>query len=153
MARQEEARVTGTATRRFPTSPSATIGWAEAEKIVLRAYGDFAPEMATIAKQFFDKNWIDASVKPGKAPGAFSASTVPSVHPYVMMNYLGKPRDVMTLAHELGHGVHQMAGASARSASGADAVDARRNRLRLRRDADVQGAARRDARTSASARP
>ena len=63
--------------------------------------------MATIAKQFFDKNWIDAPVKPGKAPGAFSASTVPSVHPYVMMNYLGKPRDVMTLAHELGHGVHQ----------------------------------------------
>lgn len=92
----------------LPDKPERTIGWAEAEKIVLRAYGDFAPEMATIAKQFFDKNWIDAPVKPGKAPGAFSASTVPSVHPYVMMNYLGKPRDVMTLAHELGHGVHQM---------------------------------------------
>ncbi|HEY8194208.1 MAG TPA: M3 family oligoendopeptidase [Hyphomicrobium sp.] len=91
----------------LPDKPERTIGWAEAEKIVLRAYGNFAPEMATIAKQFFDKNWIDASVKPGKAPGAFSASTVPSVHPYVMMNYLGKPRDVMTLAHELGHGVHQ----------------------------------------------
>ncbi|HVJ77395.1 MAG TPA: M3 family oligoendopeptidase [Hyphomicrobium sp.] len=92
----------------LPDKPERTIGWAEAEKIVLRAYGDFAPEMATIAKEFFDKNWIDAPVKPGKAPGAFSASTVPSVHPYVMMNYLGKPRDVMTLAHELGHGVHQM---------------------------------------------
>jgi oligoendopeptidase F len=91
----------------LPDKPERTIGWTEAEKIVLRAYGNFAPEMATIAKQFFDKNWIDASVKPGKAPGAFSASTVPSVHPYVMMNYLGKPRDVMTLAHELGHGVHQ----------------------------------------------
>ncbi|AGK59025.1 oligoendopeptidase F [Hyphomicrobium denitrificans 1NES1] len=91
----------------LPDKPERTIGWAEAEKIVLKAYGNFAPEMATIAKQFFDKNWIDAAVKPGKAPGAFSASTVPSVHPYVMMNYLGKPRDVMTLAHELGHGVHQ----------------------------------------------
>jgi oligoendopeptidase F len=91
----------------LPDKPERTIGWAEAEKIVLKAYGGFAPEMATIAKQFFDKNWIDAAVKPGKAPGAFSASTVPSVHPYVMMNYLGKPRDVMTLAHELGHGVHQ----------------------------------------------
>jgi oligoendopeptidase F len=91
----------------LPDKPERTIGWAEAEKIVLKAYSGFAPEMATIAKQFFDKNWIDAAVKPGKAPGAFSASTVPSVHPYVMMNYLGKPRDVMTLAHELGHGVHQ----------------------------------------------
>ncbi len=91
----------------LPDKPERTITWAEAEKIVLKAYGNFAPEMATIAKQFFDKNWIDAAVKPGKAPGAFSASTVPSVHPYVMMNYLGKPRDVMTLAHELGHGVHQ----------------------------------------------
>ena len=92
----------------LPDKPERVIGWGEAEKIVLRAYNGFAPEMAGIAKQFFDKDWIDAAVKPGKAPGAFSASTVPSVHPYVMMNYLGKPRDVMTLAHELGHGVHQM---------------------------------------------
>ena len=92
----------------LPEKPERVIKWPEAERIVLDAYGDFAPEMAGIAKQFFDKNWIDAPVKPGKAPGAFSASTVPSVHPYVMMNYLGKPRDVMTLAHELGHGVHQM---------------------------------------------
>jgi oligoendopeptidase F len=91
----------------LPEKPERTIGWGEAEAIVLGAYKGFAPEMATIAKQFFDKRWIDAPVKPGKAPGAFSASTVPSVHPYVMMNYLGKPRDVMTLAHELGHGVHQ----------------------------------------------
>jgi oligoendopeptidase F len=91
----------------LPDKPERTISWSEAEQIVLRAYNGFAPEMATIAKQFFDNNWIDAPVKPGKAPGAFSASTVPSVHPYVMMNYLGKPRDVMTLAHELGHGVHQ----------------------------------------------
>jgi oligoendopeptidase F len=92
----------------LPEKPERIIAWNEAEKIVLDAYGNFAPEMASIAKEFFDKNWIDAPVKPGKAPGAFSASTVPSVHPYVMMNYLGKPRDVMTLAHELGHGVHQM---------------------------------------------
>jgi oligoendopeptidase F len=91
----------------LPDKPERTITWPEAQDIVLSAYKGFAPEMAEIAKQFFDKNWIDAPVRPGKAPGAFSASTVPSVHPYVMMNYLGKPRDVMTLAHELGHGVHQ----------------------------------------------
>ncbi|MGQ0457797.1 MAG: M3 family oligoendopeptidase [Hyphomicrobium sp.] len=92
----------------LPDKPERVIAWGEAEAIVLGAYGAFAPDMASIAKQFFDRDWIDAGVKPGKAPGAFSASTVPSVHPYVMMNYLGKPRDVMTLAHELGHGVHQM---------------------------------------------
>ncbi|WP_414653293.1 M3 family oligoendopeptidase [Hyphomicrobium sp.] len=91
----------------LPDKPERVIPWPEAQQIVLRAYEGFAPEMASIAKQFFDKNWIDAPVRPGKAPGAFSASTVPSVHPYVMLNYLGKPRDVMTLAHELGHGVHQ----------------------------------------------
>ncbi len=92
----------------LPEKPERVIKWPEAEKIVLNAYSGFAPEMASIAKQFFDHGWIDAAVKPGKSPGAFSASTVPSVHPYVMMNYQGKPRDVMTLAHELGHGVHQM---------------------------------------------
>ena len=92
----------------LPEKPERIIRWPEAEKIVLGAYRGFAPEMAEIAKEFFDKKWIDAPVKPGKSPGAFSASTVPSVHPYVLMNYLGKPRDVMTLAHELGHGVHQM---------------------------------------------
>lgn len=92
----------------LPEKPDRTISWAEAQEMVLNAYAGFAPEMASIAKPFFDRNWIDAPVRPGKAPGAFSASTVPSVHPYVMMNYLGKPRDVMTLAHELGHGVHQV---------------------------------------------
>ncbi|HMN37173.1 MAG TPA: M3 family oligoendopeptidase [Hyphomicrobium sp.] len=92
----------------LPEKPERVITWPEAEAIVLKAYGAFAPDMAAIAREFFDKNWIDAPVKPGKAPGAFSAATVPSVHPYVLMNYLGKPRDVMTLAHELGHGVHQM---------------------------------------------
>ncbi|MCB1519466.1 MAG: M3 family oligoendopeptidase [Hyphomicrobiaceae bacterium] len=92
----------------LPEKPDRTISWPEAQEMVLSAYAGFAPEMASIARPFFERNWIDAPVRPGKAPGAFSASTVPSVHPYVMMNYLGKPRDVMTLAHELGHGVHQV---------------------------------------------
>ena len=92
----------------LPDKPERVIPWSEAEHMVLSAYNGFAPEMATIAKQFFDKRWIDAPVRPGKTPGAFSASTVPSVHPYVLMNYQGKTRDVMTLAHELGHGVHQV---------------------------------------------
>ncbi|MFA9550286.1 MAG: M3 family oligoendopeptidase [Hyphomicrobium sp.] len=92
----------------LPDKPEKIFTWPEAEQIVLGAFAGFAPEMADIAKEFFDKNWIDAPVRPGKAPGAFSASTVPSVHPYVLLNYLGKPRDVMTLAHELGHGVHQI---------------------------------------------
>ena len=75
---------------------------------MLEAYGGFEPKMATIAERFFDRGWIDAPVREGKSPGAFSHPTVPSVHPYILMNYQGKPRDVMTLAHELGHGVHQM---------------------------------------------
>jgi oligoendopeptidase F len=76
--------------------------------MVLSAYGEFAPEMADIARTFFDRNWIDAPSRPGKSPGAFAHPTVPSAHPYVLLNYLGKTRDVMTLAHELGHGVHQV---------------------------------------------
>ncbi|MCH7832767.1 MAG: oligoendopeptidase F, partial [Proteobacteria bacterium] len=80
----------------------------EARQIVLSAYGDFAPEMSEIAGRFFDHGWIDAPPRPGKDSGAFSHPTVPSVHPYVMLNYHGKARDVMTLAHELGHGVHQV---------------------------------------------
>ncbi len=82
--------------------------WSEARETVLGAYAGFAPEMADIASKFFDRNWIDAPVRPGKQSGAFAHPTVPSVHPYVMLNYLGKPRDVMTLAHELGHGIHQV---------------------------------------------
>jgi oligoendopeptidase F len=92
----------------LPETPQATIGWDEAKNTVLAAYQDFSPDMAEIARTFFDRNWIDAPVRPGKAPGAFAHPTVPSVHPYVMLNYMGKPRDVMTLAHELGHGVHQV---------------------------------------------
>ncbi|MCS0461082.1 MULTISPECIES: M3 family oligoendopeptidase [Rhizobium] len=92
----------------LPETSNAVISWSEAKDTVLSAYGDFAPEMAAIAKRFFDEQWIDAPVRPGKAPGAFAHPTVPSAHPYVLVNYLGKPRDVMTLAHELGHGVHQV---------------------------------------------
>jgi oligoendopeptidase F len=92
----------------LPETPQATIGWDEARDTVLTAYQQFSPDMAEIARTFFDRRWIDAPVRPGKAPGAFAHPTVPSAHPYVLLNYMGKPRDVMTLAHELGHGVHQV---------------------------------------------
>ena len=92
----------------LPMDDPRVIGWDEAKATVLDAYAAFAPEMAGIAEPFFDNGWIDAGVKRGKAPGAFAHPTVAEVHPYVMLNYLGKPRDVMTLAHELGHGVHQV---------------------------------------------
>ena len=92
----------------LPREDNAAISWSEAQETVLSAYGDFSGDMRDIAKQFFDKGWIDAGVREGKAPGAFSHPTVPSAHPYVLMNYQGKTRDVMTLAHELGHGVHQV---------------------------------------------
>ncbi|MEZ5785053.1 MAG: M3 family oligoendopeptidase [Xanthobacteraceae bacterium] len=92
----------------LPQVPSRPIGWDEARDSVLTAYREFSPRMAEIAERFFAARWIDAPMRPGKAPGAFSHPTVPSVHPYVLVNYQGKPRDVMTLAHELGHGVHQV---------------------------------------------
>lgn len=92
----------------LPKVETRTIGWDEARDTVLGAYSAFSPRMADIARDFFDKSWIDAGVRPGKATGAFAHPTVPSAHPYVLLNYLGKPRDVMTLAHELGHGVHQV---------------------------------------------
>jgi oligoendopeptidase F len=92
----------------LPFAATGSIAWPEAQNMVLTAYRGFSPEMAGIAEQFFAHRWIDAPVRPGKAPGAFSHPTTPSAHPYVLMNYQGKPRDVMTLAHELGHGVHQV---------------------------------------------
>ena len=92
----------------LPFAATGTIAWPEAQKMVLTAYRGFSAEMADIAERFFTDRWIDAPVRPGKAPGAFSHPTTPSAHPYVLMNYQGKPRDVMTLAHELGHGVHQV---------------------------------------------
>ncbi len=92
----------------LPTLPPKLVSWDEARQTVQEAYAGFDPRMAAIAEPFYSKGWIDAGVKPGKAPGAFAHPTVTTVHPYVMLNYLGKPRDVMTLAHELGHGVHQV---------------------------------------------
>jgi oligoendopeptidase F len=92
----------------LPEEPKQVIGWDDARETVLTAYGDFSPRMADIAGEFFAKGWIDAPVREGKSPGAFSHPTVPSAHPYILLNYQGKPRDVMTLAHELGHGVHQV---------------------------------------------
>jgi oligoendopeptidase F len=92
----------------LPEKPERVMTWSDAENTVLSAYAGFAPDMSRIAKDFFDKSWIDAPVREGKSPGAFSHPTVPSSHPFILMNYQGKPRDVMTLAHELGHGVHQV---------------------------------------------
>jgi oligoendopeptidase F len=92
----------------LPFAATGAIAWLDAKNMVLSAYQGFSPEMAGIAERFFTDRWIDAPVRPGKAPGAFSHPTAPSAHPYVLMNYQGKPRDVMTLAHELGHGVHQV---------------------------------------------
>jgi oligoendopeptidase F len=92
----------------LPKVESRTIGWGEAKDTVLTAYAAFSPRMADVAERFFARNWIDAPARPGKQAGAFAHPTVPSAHPYVLLNYQGKPRDVMTLAHELGHGVHQV---------------------------------------------
>ena len=92
----------------LPNQPDRLIPWHDAERIVLDAYAAFAPDMAQTAKLFFAGAWIDAPVREGKSPGAFSHPTVPSAHPYILLNYQGKARDVMVLAHELGHGVHQV---------------------------------------------
>jgi oligoendopeptidase F len=92
----------------LPKVDTRPIGWSEAKDTVLSAYEAFSPRMANVAEDFFTRNWIDAPTRAGKQSGAFSHPTVPSAHPYVLLNYQGKPRDVMTLAHELGHGVHQV---------------------------------------------
>jgi len=92
----------------LPDDDDRLIPWDQARGIVLDAYGRFSPDLAAVGAKFFDSAWIDAPVRPGKAPGAFAHPTVPSVHPYLLVNYQGKTRDVMTLAHELGHGVHQV---------------------------------------------
>ncbi len=91
----------------LPNEIDKIYSWQEAKDIVLSAYNKFSPKLADVAKNFFDNNWIDVPTAPGKRGGAFAHPTVPSSHPYLMLNYLGKARDVMTLAHELGHGVHQ----------------------------------------------
>lgn len=92
----------------LPDDDDRKIEWHEARERVLTAYGAFSPELAAIGKRFFDKPWIDAVLTPGKSGGAFAHPTVPSAHPYLLLNYHGRTRDVMTLAHELGHGVHQV---------------------------------------------
>ncbi len=92
----------------LPNEETRTIPWEEARDTVLKAYNAFSPDLAAVGKRFFDHHWIDAPARPGKSPGAFAHPTVPSAHPYLLLNYLGKTRDVMTLAHELGHGVHQV---------------------------------------------
>lgn len=103
----------------LPNDDDRRIEWPDATRQVLDAYGAFSPELASIGRRFFDKPWIDARLKPGKSGGAFAHPTVPSVHPYLLLNYHGKTRDVMTLAHELGHGVHQvLAGAQGPLMSG-----------------------------------
>jgi oligoendopeptidase F len=91
----------------LPMESDRVVDWDEARETVMSAYAGFDQRLADLAQPFFERGWIDAPVKPGKAPGAFAHPTVSTAHPYVMLNYLGKPRDVMTLAHELGHGVHQ----------------------------------------------
>ena len=92
----------------LPNEDDSTIAWPDAVKQVLTSYGRFSPELAKVGQRFFDGPWIDAGLRPGKAGGAFAHPTVPSAHPYLLLNYHGKARDVMTLAHELGHGVHQV---------------------------------------------
>ncbi len=92
----------------LPDDDDRQIDWPEARQRVLSAYGAFSPELASVGKRFFDAPWIDARLRPGKSGGAFAHPTVPSAHPYLLLNYHGRTRDVMTLAHELGHGVHQV---------------------------------------------
>ena len=92
----------------LPGDEDRSIPWDEARNRVLTAYGAFSPDLAAVGRQFFDKPWIDAGLRPGKSGGAFAHPTVPSAHPYLLLNYHGRTRDVMTLAHELGHGVHQV---------------------------------------------
>ena len=96
----------------LPDTDTRVYRWSEARDLVLDAYSAFTPDMGGIARRFFDEGWIDAPVRPGKSPGAFAHPTVPSAHPYVLVNFMGKSRDVMTLAHELGHGVHQVLAAA-----------------------------------------
>ena len=92
----------------LPNASEDKISWEEAKEIVLTAYGNFSPKLANLGQRFFDNNWIDVGVRDGKDSGAFAHPTVPCAHPYLLLNYQGKVRDVMTLAHELGHGVHQL---------------------------------------------
>ena len=136
----------------LPEDRDSLIAWPRACETVLGAYGDFSGELAKIGRLFFDQGWIDAPVRPGKAPGAFAHPTVPSVHPYLLLNYQGRTRDVMTLAHELGHGVHQVLAGGQGHPDVADALDLGRDRVGLRRDADLPGHAEDRERSRSAAR-
>ena len=92
----------------LPNRPEQKWSWGDAKNLVLESFNELSPEISDIAEKFFDNNWIDAEIRTGKDSGAFSHPSVPDLHPYILMNYTGKSRDVMTLAHELGHGVHQV---------------------------------------------
>lgn len=92
----------------LPEDEDKTYSWDEAVDLVMGAYGRFAPKLADVAQDFFRNNWIDVPPRAGKASGAFAHPTVPSAHPYLLLNFMGQSRDVMTLAHELGHGCHQV---------------------------------------------
>src|SRR5947207_2497006 len=125
----------------LPEHDDRVIPWNEAEKIVLDAYNAFSPELASVGRKFFGTGWIDAPARPGKSPGAFAHPTVPSAHPYLLLNYQGKVRDVMTLAHELGHGVHQVLAARQGALMADTPLTLAGNRLGVRRDADLPIAA------------
>ena len=126
----------------LPEQSDETIDWQEAKRIVVDAYRGFDPRLADLLLPFFEKGWIDAPVSEGKAPGAFAHPTVSSVHPYVLLNYLGKTRDVMTLAHELGHGVHQVLAADQGELLSSTPVDAGRNCISVWRNAHIPLASR-----------
>jgi len=124
--------------------------WQASPDTVLSAYGAFSPRMANIAERFFSDRWIDAPVRPGKAPGAFSHPTVPSSHPTFCSTTRGKTRDVMTLAHELGHGVHQVLAAPNGALMAPTPLTLGGDRERVRRDADLPPPARRHHRRQAA---
>ena len=120
----------------LPEDDDRTIPWPEARETVLAAYRAFSPDLAAIGGRFFAGRWIDAPVRPGKATGAFAHPTVPSAHPYLLLNYQGRVRDVMTLAHELGHGVHQVLAGHQGYLMADTPLDPGRDRLGVWRDAD-----------------
>ena len=130
------------------TQDNEKVAWPDAKQIVLDSYTSFSDELGALVNRFFDENWIDGPVRPGKRGGAFCSYGVPSVHPYVLLNYTYLRRDVLTLAHELGHGVHAALGSQAGRVPHGDAADAGRDRVGVRRDARVRAAAGRRPRPS-----
>ncbi len=128
------------------------VGWVEARDMVLDSYASFSPELAALARRFFDERWIDAPVRAGKRPGAFCAYTVPSHHPYVFLNWTSKRNDVLTLAHELGHGLHGHLARAGRVPP-VDAAHSRRDGVGVRRDGHVRPPAVGNDRPARSSRP